>query len=219
MPHRAHLLSGDWHMHTRFTDGMSTVRECCAAARAQGLTLVAVTEHVRRELRYDCGAFVAEVEAARREFPELVILHGCEAKVLNEDGELDASDDVLARCDVVLGAFHAFPSGARWLTAALNMLANPQVDVWAHPTLYCRKHGVELGAADVERLVAACREEQVLVEMNGRYRLPSGAFLEAVAAAGVECVRGSDAHHASEVGRWWTGTALVSPNGAKEHHA
>lgn len=209
--HRARLLRGDWHMHTVFTDGQSTVREYCEAALAQDLQLIAITEHVRRELTFDFGAFVTEVDAARRDFPDLTILRGCEAKVLNEDGDLDVTEDVLAHCDVVLAAFHSFPDPSRYPTAVLNMLSNPHVDVWAHPTLYCRKRGPALSPSEIERMVAQCHEQAVLLELNGRYRLPNGAFLEAALNKGLTCVWGSDAHSARELGRRWTGSELLEP--------
>ena len=209
--HRAHLLRGDWHMHTVFTDGRSTVHEYCEAARAQGLQLIALTEHVRRELSYDFGAFVKQVDAARCDFPDLTILRGCEAKVLNQDGDLDVTEDVLAHCDIVLAAFHSFQNSSRYVTAVLNMLENPSVDVWAHPTLYCRKQGLVMSPIEIEKIIGRLLDQAVLLEMNGRYRLPDGQFLEAVEGAGLTHVWGSDAHHACELGRRWTGRELVEP--------
>jgi DNA polymerase (family 10)/putative hydrolase len=209
--HRARLLRGDWHIHTTFTDGQSTVRDCCEAARLRGLQLIAFTEHVHRELRYDFGRFIDEVAAARREFPDLVILHGCEARVLNVDGELDATDDVLAECDLVLAAFHAFPDPRRYPTAVLNMLTNPHVDVWAHPTLYARQHGIVLSREDVVRMTERCRDQAVLLELNGRHHLPAGDLLAHAQEAGLNYVWGSDAHHAREVGQRWSGPELSAP--------
>ena len=209
---RAHELEADWHMHTVFTDGRSTVRECCEAAVAQGLQLIAITEHVRRELTYDFGEFAAEIDAARRDFPTLHILRGCEAKVLNEDGELDVSDDVLALCDVVLAAFHAFPfPSSQYVSTVLRMLGNPRVDIWAHPTLFCRKHRLELSASEVEGIIEQCLRYDVKLELNGRYRMPADGFLTAAREMGLACVWGSDAHHAREVGRRWTGSELLRP--------
>lgn len=214
--HRAHLLRGDWHMHTVFTDGRSTVHEYCEAARAQGLQLIAITEHVRRELSYDFGAFVEQVDAARRDFPDLTILRGCEAKVLGEDGDLDVTEDVLAHCDIVLAAFHSFRDPSRYLPAILNMLGNPRVDVWAHPTLYCRKQCLAMSPREIEQIVERCLDQAVLLELNGRYRLPDGWFLEAAQRAGITCVWGSDAHHVRELGRRWTGAELVEPGPSGE---
>jgi DNA polymerase (family 10)/putative hydrolase len=199
--YREYLLGGDWQVHTTWSDGKSTIMEYCEEARNQGLRLIAFTEHVRRELRYDFGAYVREVEAARRLFPDLTILAGCEAKVINPQGELDASEDVLKSCDLVLGAFHSFAPSERYLEALEAMLSNPWVDIWAHPTLFARKHGIHLNEQQEERLVRLCIENHVVIEFNGKYDLPPPSLREKVIALGGPYVYGSDAHSVAELGR------------------
>jgi len=71
------------------------------------LELIAFTEHVRRNLDYDFDDFVAEVYSAKDKF-DLEILAGCEAKVVDSEGRLDVSDDILKECEIVLGVFHRF---------------------------------------------------------------------------------------------------------------
>lgn len=195
------LLAGDWQVHTTWSDGKSSILEYCEEARRQGLRLIAFTEHVRQELRYDFWAYVREVEEARSLFPDLKILAGCEAKVLNPQGELDAPQATLEGCDVVLGAFHSFAPPECYLEALEAMLRNPWVDIWAHPTLYAREHGIHLSEPEEERLVRLCLERQVLIEFNGKYGLPGPSLREKVRALGAPYVYGSDAHSAAELGR------------------
>jgi DNA polymerase (family 10)/putative hydrolase len=85
---------GDWHCHTDYTDGASSVDDYCRTARANGLDLLVFSEHVRRELDYDFDAFCADVEAARERYDDLTLLVGCEAKALDSDGTLDVSEAV-----------------------------------------------------------------------------------------------------------------------------
>ncbi len=99
-----------WHCHTRYTDGRNTVAEMCGQASRNGLELIAFTEHVRKSLFYDFDRLVNDVKRARKRYPSLKILVGCEAKVLNRKGELDVSGEILKKCDIVLGTFHSFPS-------------------------------------------------------------------------------------------------------------
>jgi DNA polymerase (family 10)/putative hydrolase len=195
------LLAGDWQVHTTWSDGKNSIVDYCMEARRQGLRLIAFTEHVRRELRYDFWAYVQAVEEARRLFPDLTLLAGCEAKVLNPQGELDAPADVLEQCDLVLGAFHSFTSPELYLEALEAMLCNPWVDSWAHPTLYARKHGIVLSPQEEERLVRLCLDKRVLIEFNGKYNLPGSSLREKVQALGASYVYGSDAHCVTELGR------------------
>lgn len=195
------LLAGDWQVHTTWSDGKNSIVDYCHEARRKGLRLIAFTEHVRREIRYDFWAYTREVEAARREFPDLTLLAGCEAKVLNRQGDLDAPQDVLERADIVLGAFHSFAEAEHYLEALEAMLRNPWVDSWAHPTLYAHKHGITLTEEQEERLIRLCMEQHVLVEFNSKYDLPRPAMREKAKALGATYVYGSDAHSINELGR------------------
>jgi DNA polymerase (family 10)/putative hydrolase len=196
------LLNGDWQVHTTWSDGKNTIIDYCHEARRKGLRLIAFTEHVRREIRYDFWAYMQEVEAARKQFPDLILLAGCEAKVLNRQGDLDAPPEVLEKADLVLGAFHSFAEPEHYLEALEAMLSNPFVDSWAHPpTLYAHKRGISLTDEQEERLVHLCQEKRVLVEFNSKYNLPLPSMREKVKVLGISYVYGSDAHSALELGR------------------
>jgi DNA polymerase (family 10)/putative hydrolase len=195
------LLVGDWQIHSTWSDGKNSILDYCEEARRQGLSLIAFTEHVRRELKYDFSVYVREVDNARSLFPDLKILAGCEAKVLNVQGELDAPETILKECDMVLGAFHSFDPPERYLEALEAMLSNPWVDIWAHPTLYAHKHGIHLDEQEEERLVRLCMEKQVVIEFNGKYGLPDPSLREKVRALRALYVYGSDAHSVDELGR------------------
>lgn len=199
--YRNDLLAGDWQVHTTWSDGKNSIIEYCVEARRKGLRLIAFTEHVRRELRYDFWAYTREVAEARTQFPDLILLAGCEAKVLNRQGDLDAPPDVLEKADIVLGAFHSFAESEHYVEALEAMLWNPWVDSWAHPTLYAHKRGIVLTDDQEERLIRLCIEQQVLVEFNGKYDLPRPSMREKVRTLGAPYVYGSDAHSAAELGR------------------
>ena len=189
------LAEGDWHVHSRWSnDAQGTIREYCRQARINGLRLIAFTEHVRRKLEFYYGQFGEEIEHAREDFRDLVILKGCEAKVLSADGDIDAPDEVLETADVVIGSFHSFPEPSSYLTALTNLICNRNVDIWGHPTLYAVRHGIPLDLATVEGLIDLCSERQVLIEFNGKYRLPGDSVRAQVVARGAKYVFGSDAH-------------------------
>jgi DNA polymerase (family 10)/putative hydrolase len=202
----AYLGSGDWHVHSRWSsDAQGSIEEYCLRARAGGLKLVAFTEHVRRQLRYDYGAFVEEVERAREAFPDLVLLAGCEAKVLDVTGAIDAPDHVLDRADLVIGSFHSFAEPGRYVDALEAMLRHPRVDVWGHPTLYAVKKGLVLDPATQATLIDLCREREVLIEFNQKYQLPGPAMRELVRERGALHVTGSDAHRVEDL---WSGVEV-----------
>ncbi len=99
-------------MHTRASDGHDTLRAMAEAARAAGLEYIAITEHSRRlavahgldpeRLRRQ----MAEIDALNAELEGITLLKGIEVDIL-EDGRLDLPDEVLADCDLVVGAVHS----------------------------------------------------------------------------------------------------------------
>jgi histidinol phosphatase-like PHP family hydrolase len=51
------------------------------------------------------------VERVSRLFPDVRVSIGCEAKALDYEGTLDASEDTIQLSDIVLGSVHRFPDG------------------------------------------------------------------------------------------------------------
>jgi DNA polymerase (family 10)/putative hydrolase len=199
-----YLMSGEWHIHTNYTDGKNSVRQYCKRAAKLGLPLVAFTEHVRRDLTYDFDNFIKEVESAREEYSDLIILTGCEAKVL-EGGRLDVSQNVTEKCDIVLMAFHSFLNSKRKYTTALKKaLCNPRVDIWAHPSLSpnsTRRSQSNLTLSDEEFIAAMdlAKKNDVLLEINRKYKVPPQRLVKTAEKRGVKFVRGSDVHNLREL--------------------
>lgn len=194
-----YLCTGDWHCHTKHTDGRNTVMEMCRQAEKNGLELIAFTEHVRRSLTYDFGMLVKDVKIARKKFPKLKILAGCEAKVLDTQGSLDVSEETLGKCDIVLATFHSFQhSGKKELESALkNMLANPRVDIWTHPITFFQKY--PLCKKDAHEIIEMCIKNNVLIEDNKKPAHRSPNFIEACRKMGAKIATGSDAHGVDEL--------------------
>ena len=120
--YKEYLIWGDWHTHTIYTDGQNTVFEMCEQAVKNNLKLIAFTEHVRRSLDYDFDRFLGDIESARRAYPNLIILAGCEAKVLDTEGNLDVSPEIIKKCDIVVASFHGFPYGEKITVKKLKMV-------------------------------------------------------------------------------------------------
>lgn len=193
-----YLHRGDWHVHTNYADGENTVSDYCRQAVKNGLELIAFTEHVRQNLDYDFDHFVSEVQLAKEEF-DLVILYGCEAKVLNLQGELDAPKEILDRCEIVLGSFHSFPLNEKqsYVEALKNMLKNEFLDVWSHPTLFARNK-FKLTRDEIDEIIEFCKRNNVLIERNARYNLPEKRFMNIVKRKW-KFALGSDAHNISNL--------------------
>lgn len=201
MKYREYLLVGEWHVHTSYTDGKNSVFEMCARAKEISLPLIAFTEHVRKNLSYDFNEFLSDIERAREESPELIILSGFEAKVL-PDCTLDVEKSLFEDVDYPIFAFHSFPNDrGLYLECLKKVIKNPHVNTWAHPGLFLRKKGYKLEREELMEVFRLMERHDVLLEINGKYKLPPKEWIKLAGWSGVNFVRGSDAHSVDEVGR------------------
>jgi DNA polymerase (family 10) len=165
-------IRGDLHCHTKASDGHATIEALVTAARQRGYEYVVVSDHSRSarvagglsldELR----AHVAKVRAVARKSKDITVLAGTECDIL-PDGSMDYPDAVLADLDLVIAAVHGrFKQPESGMTRRLcRALANPHVDVLAHPS------GRLLGerepyAFDLERVLDTAKRHDKALEIN-----------------------------------------------------
>jgi DNA polymerase (family 10) len=167
-------LKGDLHLHTRATDGHDSIRTMALAARAAGLTYIAVTEHSRR-LTVAHGLDprgvakqIDEIDRINGALSGVTILKGIEVDIL-DDGSLDLPDAILKRLDIVVGAVHgAFNLPRRRQTERiLRAMDNPYFNVLAHPggRLLGEREGCEL---DMLRIVRRAKRNRCYLELNAQ---------------------------------------------------
>jgi putative hydrolase len=196
--HKDLLHNGEWHVHTSYTDGSGSVLEYCRIAEALAIPLIAFTEHVRRNLTYDFNSFISDIEDAREKF-DLVILSGCEAKVL-PGGDLDVEKEIIRQVDYPIFAFHSFPPDLTlFLSSLKQVLRNNYVNAWAHPGHFLAKNHISLSEVDLVEVLRIMSKHDVLLEINSKYALPPQRWVELAAENGVKTVKGSDIHSISEL--------------------
>jgi DNA polymerase (family 10) len=198
---------GDLHVHSRASsDSRAEVEALAEAARALGRRYLAITDHSRsRPLGLDADRLAAHAAAIRALDARLGgrprLLAGVEVDIL-PDGALDLPDAALRGLDWVVAAIHSrFSDPAEANTERIvRALRSGAVHVLGHPT------GRQLGVRDaypldLERVLAAAREEGVALEVNA---MPERLDLtdvgcRAARAAGVPVVISTDAHDVSHL--------------------
>ena len=165
-------IRGDFHIHTRWSDGSDSLEAMAAAGEARGYEYLAICDH-SRSLKVAHGMSVprlrqqmAAVRALNRRQKRCRLLMGAEVDILN-DGAMDYPNEVLADLDFVVGSIHTgFGQGEARLTHRLvTAMHNPYVTLIAHPT--GRLMGQrEPYPVDLETVFKAAKETGTALEIN-----------------------------------------------------
>ena len=200
-------IRGDLHTHSNWSDGAATIAQMALAMTERGYEYFAVTDH-SKALAMANGLNAArlreqakEIEAARAQFPDLLILRGIECDI-TRDGSMDLDDEILGELDWVIGSVHsAFNLPIEEQTARIvRAIENPLVDMIAHPT------GRVLGArapydVDMDALIQAAKQSGTILEINASERLDlRDEHAYAARAAGVPLCVDTDAHSPKMLG-------------------
>jgi DNA polymerase (family X) len=200
-------LRGDLQVQTSWTDGVASIEEMARAARALGLSYMAVTDHTQG-LAMARGLDEARlleqgnaIETLNRKLRGFRVLRGAEVNI-REDGSLDLADAALARLELVGAAVHSHfrQSRADATRRLVRAIENPNVDVLFHPTARSLGHREPI-ALDIDAVIAAAKRAGTVLEIDAmpdRLDLPDEYVRKAV-AAGVPLAIDSDAHQPGQL--------------------
>ncbi|MGZ5415743.1 MAG: PHP domain-containing protein [Nocardioides sp.] len=200
-------LRGDLHTHSDWSDGGSPIEEMAFTAMELGHDYTVLTDHSPR-LKVANG-LSAERLTKQLEVLEAVnahldgdfrLLRGIEVDIL-DDGELDQTDEMLGRLDVVVASVHSKlkmekAAMTRRMVAAVR---HPETNVLGHCTgrLVLGGRGRRPQSEfDPEAVFAACAEHDVAVEINSRPERadPPDELIDLALRAGCLFAIDSDAH-------------------------
>jgi DNA polymerase (family 10) len=199
-------IRGDLHTHTDLTDGVASLEDMVATARARGYAYYAVTDHAPNLFmqRMTDEKMLAQREQVRRLGARLaastdnpmVLLHGTELNIA-PDGSVDWPADFLDGFDVCVASVHSHfdQPRAEMTRRFIAACENPHVNIIGHPT--ARKIGKRPPVdVDLAELYRACSRTGTALEINAhpdRLDLPAD-HIRAARDAGVLFAVDSDSH-------------------------
>lgn len=200
-------LRGDLHCHSDWSDGGSPIEEMAFTATELGHDYLVLSDHsprlkVARGLSAErLARQLGIVDAVNGRLGEdFRLLKGIEVDIL-DDGELDQSEEMLDRLDVVVSSVHSKlrmdrKAMTRRMVAAVR---NPRTDVLGHCTgrLVTGGRGTRAQSQfDAAAVFEACAEHEVAVEINSRPERsdPPDDLVELALGAGCLFSIDSDAH-------------------------
>lgn len=165
-------ITGVLHNHTRYSDGVDTITELANACQKRGFKYLGISDHSQtavyaRGLKIaDLKAQWAEIDAYNETNKDFYIFKGIESEIL-ADGSLDYPAEILRELDFVIASVHSSFSGSveQMTNRLLQAIKNPYTTMLGHPTgrLLLGREGYPL---DIYRVIKACAEHQVLIELN-----------------------------------------------------
>ena len=219
-------VATDWHTHSSMSDGADSPALMARAAHDAGLTGWGLSDHVRSDTAW-LPEYVQTVRGIQ--IDGLQIRCGAEVKMMDAAGSLDLPSH-LPVLDYLLIADHQFPgvhgpqhpdrvrelidSGDLTAPQAIELLvtataqairSSPLPAIVAHLFSLLPKCGLdEIDVPEdlLDELASSCIAHDAAVEINEKWRCPSGRVLAGLSSRGVRLTAGSDAHRTADVGRW-----------------
>ncbi len=200
-------LRGDLHAHSDWSDGGSPIEEMVFTAIEVGHDYLALTDHsprltVARGLSSErLSEQLAVVDAINEHLGDgFRLLRGIEVDIL-DDGELDQTDEMLGRLDLVVSSVHSKlkMDAAAMTRRMVAAVSHPRTNVLGHCTgrLITGGRGTRPQSQfDAKAVFEACAEHQVAVEINSRpeRRDPPDELIELALDLGCLFSIDSDAH-------------------------
>lgn len=222
----------DIHTHTTFSHGKGSIEDNVKVAVKRGLRTIGISDHGPGHLTFgvkpsDFPVMRAEIERLRPLYPEIQILLGVEANIINPSGHLDIKPEDWATFDYVLAGYHYGIFGEHPLKAGMIHLINLW-DTWRKNTADGRQkdintelvikaihtndikvltHPGDKGRFDIYALAKACAETKTLMEISNWHEAPLIEGLKECAKTDVSFIVSSDAHTPNRVGTFSGGLA------------
>lgn len=159
------IIKTDLHCHSVVSDhAFSTIMENITCAANAGLEAIAITDHgpalgdSPHKFYYPSFVRLPDVVNGVR------FLKGCEVNILNNKGELDLDNKILATMDIVIASVHnpiyrdAGADGDN-TDMYIKVLENPYVDILGHS-------GNPMCKFDMEKVLTKAKELGKFIEIN-----------------------------------------------------
>ncbi|MBI4248098.1 MAG: DNA polymerase/3'-5' exonuclease PolX [Elusimicrobia bacterium] len=219
-------VRGDFHNHTRYTDGRDSLEDMVLGARSQGWEWTAIGDH-SQSLKVAHGLSprrlqetIEELRGLQKKHKDIRLMRSMEVDIL-KGGALDYPDEVLKTIDVVIGSVHtAFTLPEEEMTRRIEKAAaNPHMDILGHLSgrLIGRR---EAYAVDAGKVFAQAARMRTAVEINGQPQRQdlSDTAARMAAEGGVTLAVTTDAHSAAQLEYMEAAVTIARRAGLEKKH-
>ena len=215
----------DLHTHTTFSHGKGSIEDNVKAAVSKGLKTIGISDHGPGHVTYgvkreNIAVMRNEIEKLKPLYPEIEILLGVEANIINPSGKLDVTDEELKQLDYLLAGYHYGVFGEKPVKALGLHIQNFIVTGWFHrntkkqlrlnteltvKAIYENKikiltHPGDKGVFDIGEIALACAKTGTLMEISTWHDWLTVDGIKQAAKTDARFVISSDAHTPDRIG-------------------
>jgi DNA polymerase (family 10) len=217
-------IRGDFHMHTKASDGNCDILELAEAAISLGYEYICITDHSKSSAianglsAKQLAKEIKEIRKVNEKVKGITILAGSEVDIL-ADGSMDFEDKLLAELDFVIASVHSGLASPRQKVTVrtLKAMDNPYVTCIGHPTgrLIGQREAMDL---DIAAVINHAAQTHTALEVNANpWRLDlKDVHCRMAIEAGVKLAIGTDAHSTDGLGVMGYGVATAGRGWVKK---
>lgn len=227
-------FSGDYHMHTTYSDGRANLKQMVDSARSKGLKAIAITDHGPRNTGTgvkNLETFLLikkELDDLNDEYSDINLLCGCEANIVGLNGEIDVPPEIYQELDLLIVGLHplarpeqlkdVWAINGRNQAARISRSARRKAISTNTKTLVAamEKNPVDIIShpglgmpIEVGEVARACVQHNVLYEINCGHHFPTLEDVLEAHRQGVDFIVDSDAHFTESVGKLEYGAGIL----------
>lgn len=233
-------LKADYHIHSTYSKhnhGKSTIEEIVKKSIEMGLKEIAVTDHGPGHFLYGIKRdniikAKNEITELRKKYPNIKILFGVEANIINHSGDIDIDDDMIELFDIILCGYHIgvlFSSlYDLWNFFFMNIICrlsksltkkqiekntSAVVNALNKNKIYILTHPGDKIPVDMDKVAYAAQKNKTLLEISNHHSHLNTEEIKVVAKYEVNFVINSDSHIKDNIGGFENGLKAAKEAG------
>ena len=219
----------DLHTHTIFSHGKGTIEENVKAGIEVGLKTIGISDHGPGHVTYgvkrsNFPVMRQEIDRLKIKYPEIEILLGMEANVMNLSGKTDLADEEIPLFDYINAGYHYGVFGEKPMLSAKIHAGNLLRDLTSLSSRKLKRLNTELALnaiyenkitvlthpgfkedSDIKEIAKACAERGTYLEISDHHAFLSIEAIKIASKTEVKFVIQSDAHTPERVGAFRNG--------------
>lgn len=154
----------DTHIHTVASGhAYSTVDEIAREASRKNLQVIAITDHAKSMPAGAHDFHFHNLKVIPKKLYGVTVLKGVEANIMDYEGNIDVSEEILEGLDLVIASYHppciAFSDERATTRGLIKIMENPKVNIIGHP-------GDARYPLNMKRIAQVAKETHTLLEVN-----------------------------------------------------